>query len=267
MPEFSRLADKFAVRAYVQEKLGNDPLITLYKSTRHVTRETFEDLPNQFVMKSTHGAGQVYIVRDKNAEDLDALAKQANAWLTVPYNRFEKHYKKITPRILFERLLSQKNGQPPADYKVHVFNNGSHNYCFVQVIDGRFGETTQNLFSETWGKVPFDHDSRLPKSDAPEILEPPKALDDMIQKAKTLAGPFGYCRVDFYCFEGAIYFGEMTFTPGAGNLRFISPYWDTVLGSYFAWPDEPEFGTPLTSSYRFSRRLKHMTGLLHQRTN
>ena len=267
LPEFSRLADKFAVRSYVQEKLGESALIPLYKSTRHVTLDTLADLPEAFVMKSTHGAGQVRIIHNKAEEDLAMLAEEANGWMETAYSRYEKHYQRITPRIIFEKLLLRSNGQPPADYKIHIFNNGKRQFEFIQLIDGRFAKTTQDLFLADWSRPHFSRNNRMAGSDLPEIVDRPAELDRMMEQARELAAPFGYCRVDFYLFEGRVYFGELTFTPGGGNLRFIDPYWDMVLGSYFAWPDEPEDGTPLTTRYRVGKRLRQLTGTFQQHTN
>src|SRR5690625_2305019 len=58
-------ADKYAVRNYIQEKIGVDYLNTLYGVYDDVDKIDLSKLPNSFVLKSTHGTGEVIIVKDK----------------------------------------------------------------------------------------------------------------------------------------------------------------------------------------------------------
>ena len=80
-PLFSRLADKLAARDYIADRVGERYLVPIYHSCERVSPATFDHLPNTFVMKSNHSAGQVQVVHDKRQEDLDALSNLANSWL------------------------------------------------------------------------------------------------------------------------------------------------------------------------------------------
>ncbi|MDW7671648.1 MAG: ATP-grasp fold amidoligase family protein, partial [Bacillota bacterium] len=56
-PEYCIYADKYAVRSYVQEIIGEEyliPLIAVYNNTDEIN---WELLPDQFVLKCTHGSG------------------------------------------------------------------------------------------------------------------------------------------------------------------------------------------------------------------
>ncbi|MCM2972397.1 ATP-grasp fold amidoligase family protein [Larsenimonas suaedae] len=234
---FTTLADKYLVREYVAQTIGDTYLIPLYACTQHVTSELIASLPDAFVMKSNHGAGQVKIVRDKHQEDWEALATLANDWLKTSYSSYEKHYARIDPRILFEKLMLRGDNQPPADYKIHVFNGEREQYQFIQVIDGRFDRRTQNFFMPDWSPAPFNAFSPWPPSTNPEVIGRPANLDTMMTLANTLAAPFGYARIDVYLLDNRIYFGEITFTPAGGNITFIDDAWDKRLGSLFPWPD------------------------------
>ena len=241
LPQFSQLADKVLARKYIRDTVGENFNVPLYNAVEWITASHFEHLPNSFVMKTNNSSGSVRIVFDKSAEDIEELVTLGNSWLRDDFSkrRGERHYKAIRPQVLFEKALLTSNG-PPADYKVHVFNPAEGSgYLFLQVINGRLGRMTQNLFSEDWRSLPFRLGDTLPPSDDPAIISAPANLDEILDAAKRLAQPFGYCRVDMYVFEGRIYIGEITFTPGAGAFKLYPAEWDLKLGALFRWPEMP----------------------------
>ncbi|MFB8828543.1 ATP-grasp fold amidoligase family protein [Azotobacter sp. CWF10] len=140
-PIFSLLADKARAREYIERTIGAEYLVPCYLVCDQVTTETFEALPDSFVMKANHSSRQTRIVIDKSWEDLDNLARIANAWLKKDFSMMvrEKHYSGIQPKIIFEKALLC-NGKPPDDYKFNIFNGGPGNrpYVFIQVMQGRF---------------------------------------------------------------------------------------------------------------------------------
>lgn len=241
LPEFSRLSDKVLVRDYIRQTVGEQHNVPLYQVVDQVRPEHFAILPDSFVMKANHSCGSVRIVADKSDCDVVALAQTANEWLKEDFSEYnhEKHYRGIRPRVLFEKALLV-DGKPAPDYKIHVFNDANgRSFSFLQVIDDRFGKTTQNLFSTDWLVMPFRIGGRLPDSLDPRIMAAPQELPEMVRIARALAKPFGYCRVDMYLYESQIHVGELTFTPGAGNCRFLPEQWDWTLGSLFRWPETP----------------------------
>src|SRR5665213_1651975 len=74
-PILRRFADKYAVRSYVSEKLGPEILPKLYWVTDTPSDIPFHRLPDRFVVKPTHGAGWVRIVKDKASQDIPELLK------------------------------------------------------------------------------------------------------------------------------------------------------------------------------------------------
>lgn len=241
LPQFSHLADKVLVREYIRDTLGENFNVPLYTAAEWITASHFEHLPDSFVMKTNNSSGSVRIVFDKSREDVGELVDLGNSWLREDFSkrRGERHYKLIRPQVLFEKALLTPDG-PPADYKVHVFNpEEGDSYLFLQVINGRFGRMTQNLFSEDWQDLPFRLGGTLPPSNDPAITTAPANLQEMLEAARKLAQPFGYCRVDIYVFEGCIYIGEITFTPGAGAFKLHPAEWDLKLGALFRWPEMP----------------------------
>lgn len=252
LPHFSRLADKVLARDYIRDTVGDRFNVPLYAAVEVVTASQFEYLPTSFVMKTNNSSGSVRIVFDKSREDIDELVALGNAWLRDDFSRRrgERHYKAIRPQVLFEQALLTANG-PPADYKVHVFNpQEGDSYLFIQVINGRFGQMTQNLFSADWHGLPFRLGETLPPSVDIDITGAPAELAEMLDVARRLAHPFGYCRVDMYVFEGRIYVGEITFTPGAGAFKLHPPEWDRKLGALFRWPELPMPPVPVETTAR-----------------
>ena len=96
----SQLADKAAVRLYVQARLGPEILPKLYYLTVRPDTIPFDELPNRFVVKPTHGSAWVQIVTDKAALNRAALIDTCNGWLKRSYYRETREwvYKDIEPR-------------------------------------------------------------------------------------------------------------------------------------------------------------------------
>ena len=56
-PFFSLVSDKYAVRKYIQEKVGEQYLIPLIGRYEKFDDINFEELPNQFIIKCNHDSG------------------------------------------------------------------------------------------------------------------------------------------------------------------------------------------------------------------
>src|SRR5690606_3516865 len=103
-------ADKFKVRDYVVEKMGDDTiLIPLLFTTQKSSDLVPENLPEPpFIIKTNHTSGHYKIVRDKLCVDWGDIQKNFGKWLkdNIYYSRKEWQYKNIEPRIVIERLLT-----------------------------------------------------------------------------------------------------------------------------------------------------------------
>ncbi|WP_051719962.1 ATP-grasp fold amidoligase family protein [Anditalea andensis] len=240
LPIFSELADKVRVREYVKSVIGEQYLIPTYGYFEEITEKDVQLLPDSFVLKANHGAGFNMVIKDKSVESIPDIVEQANEWLKIDYSKIyhEKHYQNINRRLIAEKALL-KDGHSPADYKIHVFSghDGEPPYIFIQVMDERTVNIKQSFYLEDWTEAPFRREGSEPITNK-ELLKRPEKLADLLTIAKKLANPFAYARVDLYLFENTIYFGEMTFSGAAGNLRMEPDYWDEKLGEKFKWPDE-----------------------------
>lgn len=65
MPLMEKVANKYTVREYIKECGYEHLLNELFGVYKNVSEIHFNELPNQFVLKDTHGSGHNIIVRDK----------------------------------------------------------------------------------------------------------------------------------------------------------------------------------------------------------
>lgn len=65
----------------------------------------------------------------------------------------------------------------------------------------------------------------------------PNGLETMLKAAAELSKPFPAARIDFYEVKDKVYFGEITLTPGAGNLYYINDKYQKIMGDLFVLPE------------------------------
>ncbi|WP_368621239.1 ATP-grasp fold amidoligase family protein [Paraburkholderia sp. BR13444] len=214
---YSALTDKLTVRDYVREKIGEKYLIPIISAPSDFTQNIFDMLPNSFVMKANHGNNFVEIVRDKSQQSFEHLQLLASQWLSTNFykNARERHYRGIQPRIYFENLLLDEHGMIPADYKVHCFANGSGRpVMFIFVISDRFGSNTRgDTYDAQWNRIDLEF---APYVRSTRPAPRPNNLELLLDTAAHLSEGFDYVRVDLYSPSDRVFFGELTFTPGAG---------------------------------------------------
>lgn len=221
-----KLADKYAVRDWVAEKIGDRyliPLLGVYKSFDEID---FSKLPNQFVMKTNHGSGTNYIVKDRSQFNKKQARVIFNDWMATDYaynTGFELHYSEIERRIIIEKYLETPQNELQ-DYKFLCFD-GEPKFCWVDM--GRYSNHTRNVYDLKWQLQPWNQERYGIYKDP---IPCPTNFDKMIEIARKLSKGFAHVRVDLYNVEGEIYFGEMTFTNGSGLDRIIPEEYDRKLG-------------------------------------
>ena len=208
----TQMADKAAVRAYVELRLGPQVLPRLYYLTGHPDTIPFDQFPDRFVVKPTHGSGWVKVVNDKTTLDRAELIRICNGWLKRSYYEETREwvYKHIEPRIIVEEFIDDGTGTAPKDYKLFVFGGIVE---LIQVHAERFTAHRQRLYTREWKKldVIFEYDEI--SGDVPR----PAHLAEMIAAAETLGKDMDFVRADFYDTGDRLYFGELTTTPGRAS--------------------------------------------------
>ena len=240
-PLKSRLADKYLVRNWVAEKIGEQYLIPLLGVWDDFDDIDFDTLPDQFVLKCNHSFGTNMIVRDKNSFDKRYAREKINAWLAIDLGAqpsLQLHYSRIEPKIIAEKFItdSGKNNDIN-DYKFWCFNGHVEH---IQVDKNRSTNHVQRFYSTDWKPLPLILGRHKPDN---EIEEKPSKLDEMLKIAGTLSLGFSIVRVDLYHVNDKIYFGEMTFTPLAGHVSWNLEGIDEYLGSLLTLPSPTPLAT------------------------
>lgn len=220
------LSDKYLVREWIEEKIGEEYLIPLLGVWSSFDEIDFSKLPDSFVLKTNHGSGSVLIVKDKTKLDMRIARLEFNDWMRTDYgykNGFEKHYSLIKPLIIAEQYLECEDGELQ-DYKFLCFD-GKPYFCWVD--KGRFSHHTRDVFDMDWNLQPWN---QAHKGHCPEAIPMPENFELMKNIATTLCEGFKHVRVDLYNVGGKIYFGEMTFTNGGGNDPIVPEEYDKMLG-------------------------------------
>lgn len=225
----SRLADKYEVREWVAERIGEEHLIPLLGTWDKAEDIDFEQLPDSFVLKCNHGCAYNIIVKDKANLDKIKTIKQLNDWLheDFAFKGFELHYTRIKPCIIAEKYMLTDEMDDLPDYKFFCF--GGKVFCSFTIdnIKERHSEGRLGIFDRDYNLMPYCRKDFKPIT---EQLEKPENYDKMIELAEILAEGFSHVRVDFYNIEGKIYFGEMTFSTGNGRGFFEPEEFDYILG-------------------------------------
>ena len=228
-----QLADKYGVRDFIEKHFGADYLVPLLYHTKNVNSIRPQNLPEEpFIIKVNHDSGNYQIVRNKADIDWAKLRIDIRWWLATNYFYHDREwqYKQIRPRVIIEKLLLNREGKIPNDYKLHCING---KVAFIYVSVDREGSNKRNIYDRNWKPLAFTFASK-PKQEKGNIrgqeIEPPPSYKQMITFAEKIAQLYTYIRVDFYDVDGKLYFGEITHHHGGGFDQFRPVEWDYYFG-------------------------------------
>lgn len=228
-PEYEKMVDKYEVRAYIAEKLGEEYLIPCYGVYDSFEQIDFSKLPEQFVLKCTHDSGSVEICKDRNAFDIKKAGERLTEALKKNYyNTYrEWPYKNVKPRIIAEKFMVDEAVDDLRDYKVMCFNGEAK---LIEVHENRFARDrgyTQTFYDREWNKLEIAQDGYMPEDDK---REKPAKLEEMLALSETIAKDMYHARIDWYLIADKLYFGEITFYDGSGFTKFADEKDDIFLG-------------------------------------
>ena len=236
--EMQICTDKYAVREYVQKKLGTDKYLnTLYQVCERAEDIDFNNLPNQFVIKTTDGGNGVNIIvcRDKSTLDINQTISKIKGWKSIDYEVLSREWVydwakrgDRKPKVIVEQYLESKENADGSidDYKFLCYDG---KFRFLWIDKNRYSNHKRGFWNEkleflegVYSDHPtFDHAIPLPEN-----------IQEMIEVAEKLANGFPFARVDLYNINGKIYFGEITFYPWSGFVTFTPDSFDYELGKY-----------------------------------
>ncbi|MGY5352562.1 ATP-grasp fold amidoligase family protein [Wenyingzhuangia sp. IMCC45533] len=226
------LVDKYSVKDYVREKVGEHILNETIKVYEKSSLVDFKELPNQFVIKGVHGCGFNLIVSDKSKLNKLRARFLLKKWMMKnQYYRggLEWAYKNVKPRLMAEPFLSE-NGKSPTDYKFYCFNGVP---TYVRIDSYSESTKTRCFYDMNWIKQEFT------KGASPLTtyeIEKPINFNEMIEIAAKLSEGFPFVRVDLYAIEGKTIFGEMTFYPRDGRSWFYPYKYNKIIGDLLVIP-------------------------------
>lgn len=226
---YTILVDKYKVREYIKEKLGEEYLIPLIGIWDDPDDIDFNKLPDQFVLKCNHNSGLgMCICKDKSKLDISKVRRELKKGLKQDYYLAGREwpYKNVSRKIIAEKYMKNEYETELKDYKFFCFN-GEPKYC--QVITDRSINETIDFFDMEWNHQEFiGLNSKYSNSKHP--IEKPVTLEKMKEFAYILAKNTKFVRIDFYEIEKKLYFGEITFYPASGFGDFTPSEWNAKLG-------------------------------------
>ena len=234
------MVDKYEVKKYVAEIIGEEYIIPTLGVWDKPQDIDWNSLPNQFVLKTTHGGGGngVIICKDKELLDKRAIIKQLESSLDKDlYNEFrEWPYKNVPKRIIAEKYLAPEKSPDSVlkssellDFKFFCFN-GEPKFLYVSDTPSH----SLTFLNTDWTLTDFGRNDYHPLN---KIPEKPENLEEMLTIASKLSAGIPHVRVDLYNIDKHIFFGELTLFTGSGFIPFNPKEFDGKLGDLLTLPN------------------------------
>ena len=233
--EYTVMVDKYKVREYIKNKIGEEYLIPLIGVWDDPDDIDFDALPDKFVLKCNHNSGLgMCICKDKSNLDIKKVKNELRRGLAQDYylTGREWPYKNVPRRIIAEKYMEDASGEL-RDYKFYCFNGVMK---FVMINSDRntdkptradYFDRDFNWLDFTWG---YSHAEVHPQK--------PEQFEKMVAIAEWLSKELPHIRVDLYDCNGKIYFGELTFFDGSGFDKIEPLEWDYKIGEMLKLPSK-----------------------------
>ena len=234
-PLLTKCSDKHLAREYVAECGLKDiliPQLGVYDDAREIPFHLYKE---RVIVKCNNNSG-AFVFFDPKEKNFNrkAVTRKLNRLLKQNYYLISRewNYKNIPPKIVVEKVIRDKKGNVPCDYRFFCFDGIPK--ILMQDIgvlnkDGKYQHVyPRNLYDMDYKQLPFKwgRDTYQGKVKKPENFEKMKEV------AAKLSSPFPFCRVDLYNTDGKIYFGEITFYHG-GCCQQIDPVeWDLKIAKW-----------------------------------
>jgi len=242
-PLMTQLVDKYEVKKYVAEILGEGhtfPLLGVWDRPEDID---FDSLPNQFVLKCNHNSTGLVICKDKakgiivkgKSDDKTNMSyDEVRSYLKQGLEKEFFHvyrewpYKDVKRKIIAEKYMVQSDGSELNDYKILCFD-GEPKYIWTGT---NYAPTHFDIYNTKWENqhVAWGYDMY------PEDLPKPERFEEMLEIARKLSKGFPHVRIDLYNIDGTIYLGEFTFYTWAGLCKLVPEKWDSILGDLIKLP-------------------------------
>lgn len=236
-PIHTIMADKYAVKQYVKELVGEQYIIPTLFVWDCVEDIDWEQLPQQFVLKTTHDSGNFGVIICKNKSKLDISSVEKRLRKSLNRSTFilgrEWPYKNIKPQIIAEKYMEDIAQGELRDYKFFCFDGAVK---AMLIASGRHSgkDVCVDFYDRDFNWLPL----RQSHENAEIHPQKPMLLSEMITLAERLSLGIPQVRVDLYESNGQIYFGEYTFFNSGGLTPFRPEEYDYQFGEWLTLPDK-----------------------------
>lgn len=223
-------ADKYEVRSYVDECGCGKYLNDLLWRGFDPEDIPFDELPERYVVKATHGSTFNVVVNGAELVNRAEIVAKCRKWLKAKFlpcygEWFYGRSGCVEPSIVIEKYIEPDRGDDLDDYKVFVMNGKA---VLTLVCTGRTENSHfEDLFDNDWNPI---EGVGMGEKSSGKTIPRPVCFAEMLKVAETLAAPFNHARVDFYITGDRLLFGEITFTSGSGFDRLHPREFDRWLG-------------------------------------
>lgn len=188
-----------------------------YKKYGLFTESDFSGLPDKdIIIKCNHGSGWNLILNKQKPDTLPKyIIHKVNEWLNLNYAYiagYEAQYEQIKPGVIVQPVIINQ----PTDYGFWCVNGD----IIAVSLTRKYGKNLEEYiaFTDEEGKELDWFIGLRPEMDF--LHSNQKYMVNMIKPyVKELAKPFDFVRVDMYCVNNKVYFGELTFTPSSGRIN------------------------------------------------
>lgn len=230
--EYTTMVDKYKAKKWIADKLESEEfIIKTYNVWDKFEDIDFDTLPEKFVLKTTHDSGGVVVCKNKQKLDTNKAKNIINKSLHRNYYKWGREwpYKNVKPRIIAEEYLEEKvhtEIEGLTDYKFYCFN-GEPRLLYVSRGLENHDTARLSFITMDWERAPF---RRYDYMDFSILPNKPEKFEEMKKLARILSKDIPFLRVDFYQINGRVYFGELTFYPSSGFIRFYPEEYDKTMG-------------------------------------
>lgn len=230
----TELTDKLFAKKYIQQNFPELKTAKLYQVCSTFEEINFSLLPKTFLIKTNHACKTGILIEDKDKitdEEYNRYKNYFKKVLKINYafwGTLELQYKDIKPMIYVEEYLQSKTSPTFLEYEVYCFNGNPmfiqcHNFNGKHINNFEFGVS---FFNTNWDEAGFSLICKRDKPCSPSHLNRKKILEF----AKKLSKDFKFARVDIFEINKKLYFGEITFTPFTGDIKFCPEEYDLTFG-------------------------------------
>ena len=208
VPLKTRLSDKYQVRGWVRDKIGEEYLVPLIGVWNDADDIDFNKLPEQFVLKCNHGCGYTIKVPVKEELNKENARRTLKRWLNEDFafrRGFEVQYSAIPRKIIAEEYVG---GIAQAQCFYRFFCSDGKVLQIWQDIAYGTPDHKVNIYDGSWQELDVNRQT-------PDLAD--CLTEEARLKLKTLAEKVSqgldFVCADFYDVYRKIYFGGMLFTP------------------------------------------------------